>query len=334
MRITALSGGIGGARFIRGLLRHLAPRRNESGVAAHEVSVIGNTADDISLFGLRVCPDLDTLMYTLGAGIDDARGWGRSDEGWRAKEELAAYGAEPGWFGLGDRDLATHIVRTQLLAAGHPLSSVTARLCARWRPGVRLLPMSDDRIETHIVIADPEEPTGRRTVHFQEYWVRMQAAVPALEVIPVGIATSVPAPGVLDAIADTDLVLLPPSNPVVSIGTILGVPGIRDAVARTRAPVVGLSPIVRGAPVRGMADAVLAAIGVDSSAAAVAAHYGSRSAGGILDGWLVDEADTAAVQVVEGLGIACRAVPLLMHDVATTAAMAGEALAMAGRIRA
>ena len=337
MRITALSGGIGGARFIRGLLRHLAPRRNESEVAdhtGHEVTVIGNTADDISLFGLRVCPDLDTLMYTLGSGIDDARGWGRSDEGWRAKEELAAYGAEPDWFGLGDRDLATHIVRTQLLAAGHPLSSVTARLCARWRPGVRLLPMSDDRIETHIVIADPHEPTGRRTVHFQEYWVRMQAAVPALEVIPVGIATSVPAPGVLDAIADTDLVLLPPSNPVVSIGTILGVPGIRDAVARTRAPVVGLSPIVRGAPVRGMADAVLAAIGVDSSAAAVAAHYGSRSAGGILDGWLVDEADTAAVQVVEGLGIACRAVPLLMHDVATTAAMAGEALAMAGRIRA
>jgi LPPG:FO 2-phospho-L-lactate transferase len=194
--------------------------------------------------------------------------------------------------------------------------------------------MSDDRIETHIVIADPEEPTGRRTVHFQEYWVRMQAAVPALDVIPVGIASSVPAPGVLDAIADTDLVLLPPSNPVVSIGTILGVPGIRDAVAKTRAPVVGLSPIVHGAPVRGMADAVLAAIGVDSSAAAVAAHYGSRSADGILDGWLVDEADTAAVEVVEALGIACRAVPLLMHDVATTAAMAGEALAMAGRIRA
>src|SRR3989337_2803858 len=148
MRITALSGGIGGARFLRGLLRVLSPD--------DEVVVIGNPADDIWLFGLKVCPDLDTVMYTLGSGIDDEQGWGRADETWHAKEELAAYGVEPTWFGLGDRDLATHVVRTQMLQAGYPLSDVTAALCERWlgdiRPDVRLLPMSDDRVETQIVI--------------------------------------------------------------------------------------------------------------------------------------------------------------------------------------
>jgi LPPG:FO 2-phospho-L-lactate transferase len=326
MQITALSGGIGGARFVRGLLHHL--RRTCSPDDRPEVTVIGNTADDIWLFGLKVCPDLDTLMYTLGGGIDEKRGWGRSDEGWRAKHELSEYDVQPDWFGLGDRDLATHVVRTQMLRAGHTLSEVTEALCARWRPGVRLLPMSDDTIETHVVIDDPQG-AQRRTVHFQEYWVRLQARVPAREVIATGALESSPAPGVIEALSSADLIVLPPSNPVVSIGTILQVPGVRNAIEAATAPVVGVSPIVAGAPVRGMADAMLAAIGVETSAAAVALHYGSRRQGGVLDAWLVDESDASAVSLVEAAGIRCLAVPLLMRDLRATAAMAADVFAVA-----
>lgn len=239
MRIVVLAGGIGGARFLRGL-RRAAPDA--------EITVVGNTGDDIHLFGLKVCPDLDTVMYTLGGGIDEEQGWGRADESFTVKEELAAYGVGPEWFGLGDRDFATHIVRTQMLAAGYPLSAVTEALCARWQPGVRLLPMSDDRVETHVAI---EVDGERRAVHFQEYWVKLRASVDAKAVVPVGAEAAKPAPGVLEAIAEADLILFPPSNPVVSVGTILAVPGIREAVAAAAAPVVGLSPIVGDAPVRG-----------------------------------------------------------------------------------
>ena len=228
-RVTVLSGGVGGARFLQGLLH----RVRRSGRAT-EVTVVANTADDIWLHGLKVCPDLDTVMYTLGGGIDAERGWGRTDETWHAKEELAAYGVEPTWFGLGDRDLATHLVRTQMLEAGYPLSAVTAALCKRWQPGVTLLPMSDDRVETHVVIDDAAEPSGRRAVHFQEYWVRLHAEVPAHAVVPVGLDQATPAPGVVEAITGADLVLVPPSNPVVSVGTILGVAGHRRGPARHR----------------------------------------------------------------------------------------------------
>ncbi|MEV4002927.1 2-phospho-L-lactate transferase [Actinomadura sp. NPDC049753] len=311
MKIVALAGGIGGARFLRGLLA-AAPEA--------EITVIGNTGDDISLFGLRVCPDLDTVMYTLGGGINEEQGWGRAEETFTVKEELAAYGVGPGWFGLGDRDFATHIVRTQMLAAGYRLSAVTEALCDRWRPGVRLLPMTDDQVETHVVVEDEQ---GRRAIHFQEWWVRMRASVPALSIAAVGAAESAPAPGVLAAIEAADVVLFPPSNPVVSIGTILAVPGIRDAVATKT--VVGVSPIVGGAPVRGMADACLTAIGVETSARAVAEHYGL----GLLDGWLVDEAD-ADVRV-EGIDVRSR--PLLMSDAESTAAIARAALDLAVELK-
>ncbi|MFF8270365.1 2-phospho-L-lactate transferase [Streptomyces sp. NPDC016562] len=315
MRIVVLAGGIGGARFLSGL---------KSAVPDADITVIGNTGDDIHLFGLKVCPDLDTVMYTLGGGINEDQGWGRADESFTVKEELAAYGVGPTWFGLGDRDFATHIVRTQMLGAGYPLSAVTEALCDRWQPGVRLLPMTDDRVETHVAIT--EAGTGeRRVIHFQEYWVRLRAAVDAEAVVPVGAEQAKPAPGVLEAIAAADVILFPPSNPVVSVGTILAVPGIREAVAAAGAPVVGLSPIVGGAPVRGMADKVLAAVGVESTAAAVALHYGT----GLLDGWLVDTADADAVAEVEAAGIACRAVPLMMTDLAATAQMARAALELA-----
>jgi len=328
MRITALAGGIGGARFLRGLLHHL----DRSGTAA-EVTVIVNTADDITLHGLRVCPDLDTVMYTLGGGIHPGQGWGRDDEQFTVAEEFAAYGEGPDWFTLGDRDLATHVVRTRLLGQGMTLSQVTAVLCERWRPGVRLLPMSDDRVETHVVIdadPDPESPPDgvvapTRAVHFQEWWVRLHAAVPARRILAIGMETATPAPGVLEALRSADVILLPPSNPVVSIGTVLAVPGVRDALRGTRAPVVGVSPIVGGAPVRGMADACLTALGVETTAAAVAGLYAD-----FLRGWLVSPQDGGGTVPA---GVTQRAVPLLMTDVAATAEIARQALDLAASLR-
>jgi LPPG:FO 2-phospho-L-lactate transferase len=329
--ITVLSGGVGGARFLQGLLRLVERTGSDT-----EITVVANTADDIWLHGLKVCPDLDTVMYTLGGGIDVERGWGRTDETWHAKEELAAYGVEPTWFGLGDRDLATHLVRTQMLDAGYPLSQVTEALCRRWQPGVRLLPMTDDRVETHVEIEDRAREddgseSGYRAVHFQEWWVRLHAAVPARRILVLGIESARPAPGVLEAIRTADVVLLPPSNPVVSIGTILGVAGVRDALRGTRAPVVGVSPIVGGAPVRGMADACLTAIGVETTAGAVAGLYAD-----FLDGWLVDTSDAAfADDPGSGAGRrrpVVRARPLYMTDVEATAGIAAEALRLADQL--
>ncbi|WP_432930241.1 2-phospho-L-lactate transferase [Microbispora sp. CA-135349] len=311
MRIVSLAGGIGGARFLRGL---------KAAAPDSEITVIGNTGDDITLFGLRVCPDLDTVMYTLGGGIDEEQGWGRAGETFTVKEELAAYGMEPQWFGLGDRDFATHIVRTQMLAAGYPLSQVTEALCDRWRPGVRLLPMSDDRTETHVVVSDE---AGRRAIHFQEWWVRLRASVPAEQIVLVGADEARPAPGVLDAIAAADVVILPPSNPVVSIGTILQIPGIRAALEDKT--VVGVSPIIGGAPVRGMADACLTAIGVETSAQAVLELYGSA----LLDGWLVAEEDKGVT--LDGVVVEAR--PLLMSDPEATRDIAAAALALAESLR-
>jgi LPPG:FO 2-phospho-L-lactate transferase len=324
MRITVLSGGVGGARFLLGL-RALADRERDP------ITVIGNTADDVWMFGLRICPDLDTVMYTLGDGIDEERGWGRRDETWNAKEELAAYGVEPSWFGLGDRDIATHLVRTQMLNAGYPLSQVTQALCDRWRLGVTLLPMTDDRVETHVVVDDEAAQGGRRAVHFQEYWVRMHAPS-AHSVVPVGIEDATPGPGVLAAIEDADILVIPPSNPVVSVGTILGVPGVADAVRRTDAVVVGVSPIIGGAPVRGMADRLLPVIGVEVTAQAVGQHYAARSVGGLIDGWLVDTSDDAAVAPLSASGIAARAVPLYMSSLDATTVLAKATLDLAGEL--
>lgn len=314
MRITVLAGGIGGARYLRGV-RAAHP--------ADEVIAIVNTGDDITLHGLRICPDLDSVMYTLGGGIDAERGWGRAEESWRIRDELATYGVQPTWFGLGDLDIATHLVRTQMLDAGYPLSDVTAALCDRWKPGVRLLPMSDERCETHVIVELPD--AGRQAIHFQEWWIRYRAALPAHAFVQVGLDDAKPAPGVLEAILHADVVLIAPSNPVVSIGTILAVAGVRDAVSTTAAPVVGVSPIIGSAPVRGMADACLAAIGVEVSAAGVGRHYGSRGSGGVLDGWLVHSSDTADVP-----GVAVRSVPLLMSDDAATAGMVHAAVELAG----
>jgi len=314
MRITVLAGGVGAARFLRGLMA-AAPDA--------DITVIGNTGDDITLFGLHVSPDLDTVMYTLGGGISEEQGWGRAGDTYAVLGELAAYRAGPDWFSLGDQDIATHITRTSLLAEGRTLSAATAALCQRWQPGVTLLPMSDDRVQTHVVLRDDQ---GGRTVHFQEWWVRLHAAVPAAAIVMDGAAQARPAPGVLDAIAAADVLLFPPSNPVVSIGAILAVPGIAAAVSARKA--IGVSPIIGGAPVRGMADACLAAIGVPATAQAVAAHYGP----GLLAGWLVDDQDKAAVDAPELAGITVRAMPLYMTDLAATTAIARAALGLAAEL--
>ena len=325
MKITVLSGGVGGARFTRGLLATLRDRLPDgAGGTTADVTVVANVGDDMWLHGVRVCPDLDTLMYTLGGGVHEEQGWGRRDESRRTSDDLAAYGLGWEWFTLGDLDLATHLARTELLRSGLPLSAVTARLCERWQPGVRLLPATDHEVETHVQTADG-------LIHFEEWWVRHRAALPALGFVQVGLEGAVPAPGVLDALADADLVVFPPSNPVVSVGTILTLPGVRDAIRSTRGSVVGVSPIVGGAPVRGMADACLTAIGVETSAEGVARHYGRRDAGGLLDAWLVDDADATTAVTLRSEGWRTAATNTLMVDVPAAAHVAAAALDLAAR---
>jgi LPPG:FO 2-phospho-L-lactate transferase len=331
MKVTVLSGGVGGARFTRGLLALLRSRLPDgSGGTNASVTVVANTGDDMWLHGVRVCPDLDTLMYTLGGAVHEEQGWGRRDESRRVSDDLQAYGLGWEWFTLGDLDLATHLARTELLRGGLPLSAVTARLASRWDLGVRLLPATDDEVETHVLVAG--DGGTAESIHFEEWWVRHRAALPALGFVQTGVEGSSAAPGVVEALTDADVVVLPPSNPVVSVGTILGIPGIRDALRSTSAPVVGVSPVVGGAPVRGMADACLTAIGVDTDAAAVARHYGRRVDGGVLDAWLVDSADDAAARALGAEGWTVRAAPTLMTDVPTTARIAADALALVDRL--
>ncbi|MEV6633938.1 2-phospho-L-lactate transferase [Actinoplanes sp. NPDC051470] len=311
MRITVLTGGIGGARFLAGV-------RAYAGENKADVTAVVNVGDDVRMHGLQICPDLDSVMYTLGGAHDPERGWGRVGESWAVKEELAAYGAEPTWFGLGDKDIGTHLVRTQMLTAGFPLSQVTAALCDRWQPGVTLLPATDDRLETHVVVDVEGE---RKAIHFQEWWVRYRGDVPTHRFVFVGADAAQPAPGVLEAIEKADVVLLAPSNPVVSIAPILAVPGIREAVAGGPAPVVGVSPIIGGSPVRGMADKCLATLGVEVTASGVGALYGAD----LLDGWLVDSTETNK----DVPGVTTRAVPLWMTDEEATAKMVAEAITLA-----
>lgn len=330
MKVTVLVGGVGGARFLLGvqqlfgLGQFQTQRHPDTEPGSHELTAIVNIGDDAWIHGLRVCPDLDTCMYTLGGGVDPERGWGHRDETWHAKEELARYGVQPDWFGLGDRDLGTHLVRTQMLNAGYPLSQITTALCDRWQPGARLLPASDDRCETHVVITDPDDGS-RRAIHFQEWWVRYRAQVPTHSFAFVGAEKATATTDATAAIADADVILLAPSNPVVSVGAILAVPGIRGALRAARAPIVGYSPIIGGKPLRGMADACLSVIGVESTAEAVGRHYGARRDTGILDGWLVSEDDRADID-----GVAVRSVPLVMTDPKATAEMVRAGLDLAG----
>lgn len=319
-RITILAGGVGGAKFTGGV-RSLAAELDL------DITVVANTGDDMWLTGLRVCPDLDSIMYALGGANDPVRGWGRSGESERVSAELTAYGVGWPWFTLGDLDLGTHIARTTLLREGLSLTEATARLAARWDPGVTLLPATDDEVETTVEFVNGSGET--ETVHFEEWWVKHRAGFPARRFVQRGLDVSHASPAALAAIANADVVLLAPSNPVVSIGTIVALPGVRDALDSTSAPVVGLSPIIGGSPVRGMADSCLTTIGVETTAAAVGRHYGARASGGLLDGWLVDTTDAAAVDDLAAVGLPTRAVPLWMTDDDATVAMVRTALALA-----
>jgi len=318
MKITVLAGGVGGSRFLRGLRTHVLAELPKS-----EITAIVNVGDDMWLSGVRIAPDLDTIMYTLAGQNDEDRGWGRAGESERVSAELRAYGVGWPWFTLGDLDLGTHLARTSLLRDGLTLSQATARITARWDLGVRLLPSTDSEVETHVEVNDG------RSMHFQEWWTRHRAALPARRFIFDSVEQSAPAPGVLEAIAEADVVLVAPSNPVVSIGPILAIPGVRHALRSTSAAVVGVSPIISGRVVRGMADACLTAIGVQTKAHAVAAHYGPRSTDGVIDAWLVDETDASSLAAIEAMGIRFAAVALWMRDAQSSAQVARDALVLA-----
>jgi len=307
-----LAGGVGGAKFTLGVRAALAR------IPAPEATVVVNTGDDLWLSGVRLQPDIDSVLYALAGQNDTVRGWGRAGDTERVNAELQAWGAGWPWFTLGDLDLGTHLARTGWLRDGLSVTQVVERLSSRWSLGVRMLPMTDTEVDTHVVTDD-----GR--MHFQEWWTRHRATIAPRAFENPGIEAAVPAPGVLEAIAGADLVMLAPSNPVVSIGPILAVPGIREAV-RAATRVVGVSGIIGGKVVRGMADVCLTAIGVETRSDAVAAHYGARADGGLLDAWVMAEEDAAFAAEVAGRGIHPVVAPLWMNDAVTGEAVARAAL--------
>lgn len=321
-RVVVLAGGVGGSKFVLGVREALRRRGIEDTAAA--LTVVVNTGDDLWLSGVRLQPDIDSITYALAGVNDTVRGWGRIGDTERVNHELQEWGAGWPWFTLGDLDLGTHLARTGWLREGLTPTQVLERMSGRWPLGARLMPMTDTEVDTVVVFADDSR------LHFQEWWTRHRATLAPARFENPGIDAATPAPGVVEAIASADVVLLAPSNPVVSIGPILAVPGIREELRATPAPVVGVSPIIGGKVVRGMADVCLAAIGVETSAAAVAAHYGARAAGGVLDAWLLAEEDAALAQEVAGRGIRSRVAPLWMTDAAASAEIAETALVAAG----
>lgn len=318
-RIVILAGGVGGSTFTLGVRAVAQP--------GDVITVVANTGDDLWLSGIRLQPDVDSIVYALAGVNDTQRGWGRTGDTERVNHELQAFGAGWPWFTLGDLDLGTHLARTGWLREGATPTQVIERMSQRWPLGVRLLPMTDTEADTIVTVHDDGT---QRDMHFQEWWTRYRAALEPVRFDNPGIASARPAPGVEDAIAAADVVLVAPSNPVVSIGPILAVPGMREALAATSARVVGVSPLIGGRVVRGMADVCLAAIGVRSSSPAVAAHYGSRAAGGLLDAWLLAEEDADLANEVAAAGIRAVVSPLWMRDEHSRTALARAALA-AGR---
>jgi LPPG:FO 2-phospho-L-lactate transferase len=314
--VVVLAGGVGAARFLRGLARH---------VPDEDITVVVNVGDDLDHLGLRICPDLDSITYWLAGLVHPEQQWGRADERFTVRDELVRLGHEP-WFTLGDRDLALHVHRTALLRAGVPLSEVTADVTRRHALGLRLVPVSDDRIETRIHTVDG------RDLHFQEWWVGERARSDVARVEYRGVSAALPAPGVIEAIIDADVVLVAPSNPVVSIAPIITVPAVGAALASTPARIVGVAPIIGGRVVRGMADRLLPAVGAEVSAAGIADWYGSRRDGGLLDAWVIDDADADDVTLarMRQLGLTVTATDTLMDDIEVAAALAATALRLAG----
>jgi LPPG:FO 2-phospho-L-lactate transferase len=302
--LVALAGGVGAARFLRGLIRVHPPA---------DLLVIGNTGDDLRLHGLAISPDLDSVAYTLAGLADEERGWGLAGETWNVLEALERLG-EPAWFSLGDRDIATHLLRSRLLAEGASLSEATAEVCRRLGVPVRLVPMSDQPVQTRVQV---QGQGGPEDLGFQEYWVARQARDPVLRITFAGIEQARPAPGLLEAIAKADGIILCPSNPVVSIAPILAVPGIRAAIQNAAGRTVAVTPIIGGAPVRGMADKLLPAWGIEVSARGVASLYG-----GLADAFVLDQVDAVQARDVAELGLEAIVAPTLMQTVEDAAALA------------
>ena len=306
--LVALAGGVGAARFLRGLIQVHPPA---------DLLVIGNTGDDLRLHGLAISPDLDSVAYTLAGLSDEERGWGLAGETWNVLGALDRLG-EPTWFSLGDRDIATHLLRTRLLAEGATLSQATAEVCRRLGVPVRLVPMSDQQVETRVEVDGPDGP---QDIGFQEYWVARQARDPVRRITFAGIERARPVPGVLEAIQRADGIVLCPSNPVVSVAPILAVPGIRSAIHNAACRTVAITPIIGGAPVRGMADKLLPAWGIEVSARGVASLYS-----GLADVFVLDQVDAAQAADVAALGLEAIVAPTLMRTVEDAAALAKVAL--------
>jgi len=303
--ITALAGGVGAARFLRGLLEVHEP---------HDVTAVVNTGDDVVLHGLHVSPDIDTVIYTLAGAVNPETGWGLVGETCTVMDALERYGGLT-WFRLGDRDLATHLFRTHRLGEGATITEVTGEVARSWGLGLRVLPMSDARVETRLDVE------GEGEIAFQDYFVRRRHAVTVKAVRYAGAAEAAPAPGVLDAIADATRVVICPSNPVLSIAPIFAVPGIEDAVAARQDDVVAVSPIVAGAALKGPADRIMAELGVQPTVVGVARLYAPFT--GTL---VVDEADADLAAAVEAEGVRCIVTPTVMHVLPEAAALAEAVL--------
>ena len=308
MKATVLSGGVGGARFLRGLVSVCDP---------DNVVIIGNVADDIEVLGLHVSPDLDSILYALAGLADEERGWGRADESWNALGSAEAFGGEA-WFRLGDRDLALHVERTRRLKAGETLSQITADVCRRLGVATRVLPMSDDRVRTRV-----RSDSG--WIDFQDYFVRQQCRPVVHELVFDGADKARAQRDVVAALAGkVRAVVICPSNPFISIEPILAVPGMRQAIMACDAPVVAVSPIVGGRAIKGPTAKMMQELGLAASAAAVAQRYG-----GLLDGFIVDSADVATAT---GLAVKTKAAATLMTDLASREALARAVLDFAGTL--
>src|SRR2546427_13240015 len=306
--IVVLAGGVGAARFLQGLVQVVPQER---------LTVIVNTGDDRDFYGLHVSPDLDIVMYTLSGIVDEAHGWGIRNDSYNTMQQLTSYGNED-WFLLGDRDLATHIHRTNLLRQGKPLSEITEELRKQFGLTLRIFPMSDQEVTTHI-----QTPVG--LLHFEEYMVKRKCADAVLDVVYVGASESRPAPGAVDVIKDAEAILIAPSNPIVSIGSILAIPGIHDALHEASGMIVAVSPIIGGAPIKGPADKLMSGLGMEVSAVGVARCYRD-----FLDVMIIDQQDAQLVSEIEDLGIPTVTTNTIMHNSEAKAALAREVLEAAG----
>lgn len=304
MRITVLAGGVGAARFLEGLVAVVDPR---------DVTVVSNVGDDEEFFGLHVSPDIDIVIYTLAGAIDAEKGWGLLGETFQALAALRRFGYDT-WFNLGDADLATHVHRTDLLRNGASLSEATASVAAAFGIALRVLPVTDDRMRTRVLTDDGELP-------FQEYFVKRGTEDEVRAVRFEGAESARPAPGVVEALHDADLVVVAPSNPVVSIGPLLAVPGVRETLCARERPVVGVSPIIGGRTVKGPADRMMAALGMAPSAAGVARAYAD-----FLDVLIIDEEDAALAADVDATGVRAVVAPTLMSGLAEKRALAERVL--------